>query len=86
MMFAILGINLEKNKLHYCDMGDDETYYHYGKSECTEYGGIWNNYKTNFDNIFNGMLTLFILSTMEGWPDLMYLFIDADESGPIKDA
>lgn len=32
------------------------------------------------------MLTLFILCTMEGWPDYMYLFIDADEAGPIRGA
>lgn len=34
----------------------------------------------------SGMLTLFILSTMEGWPDYMFLFLDADEAGPIKNA
>ncbi|CAD8189628.1 unnamed protein product [Paramecium octaurelia] len=86
MMFAILGINLQKNKMHYCDMGDDEIYYHYGPVECADNGGIWANRKVNFDNILNGMLSLFILSTLEGWPDQMYWFVDADESGPIKGA
>jgi Ion transport protein len=32
------------------------------------------------------MITLFVLSTLEGWPDYMYFFIDADETGPIKDS
>ncbi|CAD8079150.1 unnamed protein product [Paramecium primaurelia] len=86
MMFAILGINLEKDKMSFCNMGDDEIYYHYGVQECKQNGGVWENRKTNFDNILNGMLTLFILSTLEGWPDIMYWFIDADESGPIKNA
>ncbi|CAK63561.1 unnamed protein product (macronuclear) [Paramecium tetraurelia] len=86
MMFAILGINLEKNKMHYCDTGDDEIWYHYGPEECAQHGGVWANRKVNFDNILNGMLSLFILSTLEGWPDQMYWFIDADESGPIKGA
>lgn len=40
----------------------------------------------NFDNVFNAMLSLFIISTLEGWPTEMYWFIDADESGPIKDS
>ena len=31
------------------------------------------------------MLTLFILSTIEGWPNYMYIFVDADEKGPLKD-
>lgn len=48
-------------------------------------GGIWSNRDLNFDNIANGMITLFVLSTLEGWPDYMYYFIDADENGPLKD-
>lgn len=28
----------------------------------------WVNYKFNFDNVLNGMLTLFTVSTFEGWP------------------
>ena len=26
------------------------------------------------------MLTLFIVSTLEGWPDIMYLFMDGDSN------
>lgn len=37
----------------------------------------------NFDNILSGMVTLFVLSTLEGWPNYLYNFIDADDSGPI---
>ena len=35
-------------------------------------GGIWKNRETNFDNIYNAMLTLFIVSTLESWPDITY--------------
>jgi hypothetical protein len=31
------------------------------------------------------MLTLFVLSTLEGWPNYLFYFVDADESGPIRD-
>lgn len=31
----------------------------------------------NMDNILNALVTLFVLSTLEGWPDYMYDFIDA---------
>lgn len=72
--------------MNYCDTGDDEVHYDYGPEECKTNGGVWENRKVNFDNILNGMLTLFILSTLEGWPDIMYWFIDADEAGPIKGA
>lgn len=29
---------------------------------------IWENNKFNFDNVAKGMLTLFTVSTFEGWP------------------
>jgi len=29
------------------------------------------------------MITLFELTTLEGWPNWMYNFIDADETGPM---
>lgn len=49
-------------------------------------GATWNKYDMNFDNIMNGMLTLFILSTHEGWPNYLFQFIDAgddENSAPI---
>jgi len=36
----------------------------------------------NFDNIFNAIITLFILSTQEGWPDYLFYFVDADKISP----
>ena len=32
----------------------------------------WINYPLNFDNVPNGLLTLFVASTFEGWPALLY--------------
>ncbi|CAD8085687.1 unnamed protein product [Paramecium sonneborni] len=82
LMFAILGVNLEKGKMNYCDEGNDvESYLH--KQQCIEKGYEWKNRDMNFDNVFQAMLTLFIISTQEGWPTQMYWFVDADESGPI---
>jgi len=47
----------------------------------------------NFDNIFNSIITLFILSTQEGWPDYIFNFVDAnrfsvdgENQGPEKDS
>lgn len=80
-MFAILGINLMKDKLYYCETNDGLTNY-FNQDECQ---GIWRAHDTNFDNIFNGMLTLFVLSTIVNWPDFLLYFIDAGTNGPIKD-
>jgi len=53
--------------------------------------GTWDNHNLNFDNIFSGIITLFVLSTMEGWPDYLFNFVDANEIaddgenlGPVK--
>jgi len=35
---------------------------------------------TNFDNVFNAMITVFILSTQENWNYIMYLGIDSNPS------
>lgn len=32
---------------------------------------------TNFDNIFSAFLVIFQCITMEGWTDMMYIFMDA---------
>ena len=38
----------------------------------------------NFDNFINSFTSLFVLSTLEGWPDYMYNLIDGSLDGPIK--
>jgi hypothetical protein len=37
---------------------------------------VWLNWDINFDNILYSMVSLFVLSTLEGWPDYMYTTID----------
>jgi hypothetical protein len=81
MMFAIFGMNLMGGKLDYCDIDD---YYKVSREECAAKGETWKTRDFNFDNIFNAMITLFIVSTLEAWPDIMFYFVDGDlpESGP----
>jgi hypothetical protein len=49
-----------------------------------ELGKEWKIYDTHFDNIFGAMITLFIVSSLEGWPDIMALAIDSDEDTAVK--
>ena len=35
------------------------------------------NQKYNFDNIFNALMSLFVLSSKDGWVDIMYHGLDA---------
>lgn len=45
----------------------------------------WEQNKFHFDNVAKAMLTLFTVSTFEGWPALLYVSIDSntENKGPI---
>ena len=80
MMFAILGINLMKDKLWHCNFPagydpDGTKRYTTGKYKCDRIkDATWKVYDLNFDNIFSGMITLFVLATVEGWYIKKYIF------------
>jgi hypothetical protein len=82
LMFAILAVNLYAGKAFYCT---EEMYVHHYEEDCLEAGGQWLRYDSNFDSVGNGMITLFIVSSLEGWPDIMYQYMDSTEinQGPI---
>lgn len=40
----------------------------------------WINNKFNFDNIFNALLSLFLLSTVDGWSKLMNIGVNSNVS------
>ena len=42
-------------------------------------GNNWKNSNTNFDNIISAILTLLIISTLDGWPVIMFSFMDAND-------
>ncbi|KAG5282161.1 hypothetical protein AALO_G00052880 [Alosa alosa] len=94
-MFACIGVQLFKGKFYTCTDPFKLT-----EAECqgtfvkhlqnslydTEVRPReWINNDYNFDNIFNAMLALFTVSTLEGWPELLYKAIDSDKEdmGPI---
>jgi hypothetical protein len=88
MMFAILGSNLMQNKMGYCAVPADPKFnpYGVGKLACVDtYKGTWATRDSNFDNVGEGIVTLYVLSTLEGWPYILGWAMDAnDESeGPI---
>ena len=80
LMFAILAMNLKSGCLNYCDVSPTLL-----KEMCLAVGGNWKAYDMNFDYIGSTMVTLFVISTFEGWPWYMYWFIDGTKVGPVKD-
>uniref|UniRef100_A0A4W6EB46 Voltage-dependent L-type calcium channel subunit alpha n=1 Tax=Lates calcarifer TaxID=8187 RepID=A0A4W6EB46_LATCA len=94
-MFACIGVQLFKGKFYSCTDPDKMTeeackgwYIKYQEGALHEMEvrkRQWTNSELNFDNIFNGMLTLFTISTFEGWPKILYKAIDSnsEDKGPV---
>lgn len=82
IMFAIFGVSLFGGKLYKCS-----NILMKSMDECLENGYSWNSEFPNYDNVINAMVTLFIVSSEEGWPDIMYTAIDATDIGlsPVRD-
>ncbi|XP_056895578.1 dihydropyridine-sensitive L-type skeletal muscle calcium channel subunit alpha-1-like [Takifugu flavidus] len=94
-MFACIGVQLFKGKFYSCTDLSKVTH-----EECQGFflkhmenslqdtvlaERMWLNSDFNFDNVLYGMLALFTVSTIEGWPELLYRAIDSDKEdmGPV---
>uniref|UniRef100_A0A8C8M645 Voltage-dependent L-type calcium channel subunit alpha n=1 Tax=Oncorhynchus tshawytscha TaxID=74940 RepID=A0A8C8M645_ONCTS len=89
-MFACIGVQLFKGKFYACTdpdkMTEEECKYQEGAIHpMTIHKREWINAELNFDNILEGMLALFTVSTFEGWPKLLYKAIDSnmEDVGPV---
>ena len=69
LMFAIYGMNTFMGSFFYCSV---DKYTNNTKWVCEAAGGEWKRWDSNFDDIGQAMMTLFIVASLEGWPDIMY--------------
>ncbi|XP_028900764.2 muscle calcium channel subunit alpha-1 isoform X2 [Zeugodacus cucurbitae] len=94
-MFAVIGVQLFKGKFSLCSDGSKMkredcfgTYLIYEDGDVHKprlMERAWDKNKFHFDDVAKAMLTLFTVSTFEGWPALLYVSIDSNEvdGGPI---
>ena len=68
LIFAILFVNFYSGKFFYCSL---DPYILHEQIECEFAGGEWSLYDHNFDDMPNGWITLYIIASLEGWPDIM---------------
>jgi hypothetical protein len=73
LMFGIFAINIFAGKFFYCSIGK---YHYHTKYDCNSAGGSWLVPEQNFDDIFQAMLTLFNVASLEGWTDVLHQAID----------
>ncbi|KAM9475486.1 voltage-dependent L-type calcium channel subunit alpha-1D [Clarias gariepinus] len=94
-MFACIGVQLFKGRFYRCTdeakhtpeecKGTFVVYKDGDMNHPMVKERFWVNSDFNFDNVLMGMLTLFTVSTFEGWPQVLYKAIDAnaENRGPI---
>ena len=81
-MFAILGMSLLSQRMGYCEGAP--SVYGVNKEDCLAKGFAWKKYSTSFDNIIEAMVSLFIISSLEGWPDIMLWAVDSNMSDTVQ--
>uniref|UniRef100_UPI00358FC450 voltage-dependent L-type calcium channel subunit alpha-1D-like isoform X2 n=1 Tax=Myxine glutinosa TaxID=7769 RepID=UPI00358FC450 len=86
-IFSCIGVQLFKGKFYACSDVSKVTVEDC-KGQFITYRDfpvirdrVWANSDFNFDNVFGAMMTLFTISTFEGWPELLYKAIDSSEEG-----
>lgn len=82
LIFAILFVNFYMGQFFYCSI---DPYLLHTQIDCEFAGGSWEVYDHNFDNVPNGWITLYIVASLEGWPDIMLQAVAANEidKGPL---
>uniref|UniRef100_A0A4W3GTD4 Voltage-dependent R-type calcium channel subunit alpha n=1 Tax=Callorhinchus milii TaxID=7868 RepID=A0A4W3GTD4_CALMI len=85
-IFAVIAVQLFKGKFFYCTdstkiIKKECRYVHYRK-EVRE--REWKQYDFHYDNVLWGLLTLFTVSTGEGWPQVLQHSVDVtqEDQGP----
>lgn len=74
LIFAIMGVNFFGGRFQYCSL---EMFKLHTRQECELAGGSWETYDQNFDDVIKAMTTLYIVSSLEGWPDIMLQAVDS---------
>ncbi|XP_077004984.1 voltage-dependent N-type calcium channel subunit alpha-1B [Tamandua tetradactyla] len=90
-IFAVIAVQLFKGKFFYCTDKSKELerdcrgqYLDYEKEEVEAQPRQWKKYDFHYDNVLWALLTLFTVSTGEGWPMVLKHSVDAtyEEQGP----
>uniref|UniRef100_A0A8C0QQV0 Calcium voltage-gated channel subunit alpha1 H n=1 Tax=Chelonoidis abingdonii TaxID=106734 RepID=A0A8C0QQV0_CHEAB len=75
IIFGILGVQLFKGKFYCCEGPDTKNIS--TKADCTSMHYRWVRRKYNFDNLGQALMSLFVLSSKDGWVNIMYDGLDA---------
>ncbi|XP_016103082.1 voltage-dependent R-type calcium channel subunit alpha-1E-like [Sinocyclocheilus grahami] len=92
-IFAVIAVQLFKGKFFYCTDGSMGTqkecqgyYIDYGRDRKEVKKREWRRHEFHYDNVLWALLTLFTVSTGEGWPQVLQHSVDVTEEdhGPSR--
>ncbi|KAJ8357764.1 hypothetical protein SKAU_G00205580 [Synaphobranchus kaupii] len=92
-IFAVIAVQLFKGKFFYCTDGSKDTqkecqgyYINYEKDKKEVKKREWKRHEFHYDNVMWALLTLFTVSTGEGWPQVLQHSVDVTEEdrGPSR--
>lgn len=86
VIFAILGMSLMAERMNHCDVGEEGSAYGISMAACLQNGKKWTHSHWNFDNVFEALVTLFLVSTLESWQHAVFSSVDIGPdttSGPM---
>lgn len=76
IIFGILGVQLFKGTFFFCEGVNIKNVKN--KTDCLSIpGNVWINRKYNFDDLGKALMSLFVLSSRDGWVNIMYTGLDA---------
>ncbi|KAF3690925.1 Voltage-dependent R-type calcium channel subunit alpha-1E Brain calcium channel II [Channa argus] len=85
-IFAVIAVQLFKGKFFYCTDSSKDTekdcqgyYIDYGKDKKEVKRRDWKRHDFHYDNVIWALLTLFTVSTGEGWPQVLQHSVDVTE-------
>lgn len=73
LIFAIMGVSFFAGKFYYCNISMFDLH---TQNTCEFAGGAWGRWDHNFDDVSEAMSSLFVVSSLEGWPNVMYQALD----------
>ncbi|XP_062601574.1 voltage-dependent calcium channel type A subunit alpha-1-like isoform X7 [Saccostrea cucullata] len=93
LIFAVIAVQLFKGKFFYCTDESKSTeeecrgqffYYEEFEDTPTVQNREWLRHDFHYDNLFEAMLTLFTVTTGEGWPNILHNSMDStyEDQGP----
>ncbi|XP_072294308.1 voltage-dependent R-type calcium channel subunit alpha-1E [Eucyclogobius newberryi] len=85
-IFAVIAVQLFKGKFFYCTDSSKATekdcqgyYIDYGRDKKEVKERNWRRHDFHYDNVISALLTLFTVSTGEGWPQVLQHSVDVTE-------